>query len=45
MAQSRNAELEKTAAEEKQLQVDETQKLKESLENTEFRATSVQQEL
>ena len=44
-ARSRNAELEKTAAEEKQLRVDETQKLKESVENTEFQLTSVQQEL
>ena len=43
--QIRNAELKKTAAEEKQLRVDETQKLKESPENTKFRATSVQQEL
>ena len=40
-AQSRNAELEKIATEEKQLRVDETQKLKESLENSEFRTTSV----
>ena len=44
-AQRRNAELEKIAAGEKQLRVDETQKLKESLENSEFRATLVQQEL
>ena len=44
-AQSRNAELEKIVVEEKQLRVDETQKLKESPENAEFRATSVQQEL
>ena len=43
--QSRNAELEKRAAEEKQLRVEETQKLKESVENTEFQLTSVQQEL
>ena len=44
-AQSRNAELEKTAAEEKQLRVYETQKLKESAESIEFQLTSVQQEL
>ena len=44
-AQSHNAELEKTTAEEKRLRVDETQKLKESFEQAELRATSAQQEL
>ena len=44
-AQSHNAELEKSPAEEKQLRVEETQKLKESAENTEFQLTSVQQEM
>ena len=44
-AQSRNAELEKSLAEEKQLRVEETQKLKEAAENTEFQLTSVQHEL
>ena len=44
-AQSRNAELEKTAAEEKRLRVDETQKLKESFKEFESRAISVEGEL
>ena len=44
-AQSHSAALEKTATEEKQLRVDETQKLKETLHQTEVRATSAQQEL
>ena len=44
-AQSHSAELEKTAAEEKQLRADEAQKLNETLDQTEVRATSAQQEL
>ena len=44
-AQSRNAELEKSAAEKSRLRVDEAQKLKETLEQTEARATSGQEEL
>ena len=44
-AQSRNAELEKTAAEEKQLRVEETRKLKESLEESESRAISAEGEI
>ena len=44
-AQSRNAELEKSAAEESRLRVDEAQKLKETLDQTEPRATSAQEEL
>ena len=44
-AQSRNSELEKSLAKEKQLRVEETRKLKESAGNTEFQLTSVQHEL
>ena len=44
-AQSRNSELEKSLAEEKQLRVEKTRKLKESAGNTEFQLTSVQHEL
>ena len=44
-AQSHNAALEKAAAEEKQLQVDETQKLKESIKEFESRATSAEGEI
>ena len=44
-AQSRNAELEKSAAEEGQLRVEETRKLKESLEEFKSRATSSEGEL
>ena len=43
--QNCNTELEKSLAEEKQLRVEETQKLKENAENTEFQLTSVQHEL
>ena len=35
-AQSRNTELEQSLAEEKQLRLEETRKLKETAENTEF---------
>ena len=44
-AQSRNAELEKSAAEEKQLRVEETRKLEESLEESGSRASSAEREL
>ena len=44
-AQSRNAELEKSAAEEKQLRVEETRQLKESLEESGSRATLAEREL
>ena len=44
-AQSRNAELEKSAAEEKQLRVEETRQLKESLEESGSRASSAEREL
>ena len=44
-AQSRNAELEKSAAEEKQLRVEETRKLGESLEESGSRASSAEREL
>ena len=44
-AQSRNTELEKSAAEEGQLRVEETRKLKESLEEFESRATLAEGEL
>ena len=43
--QSRNAELEKSAAEEKQLRVEETRQLKESLEESGSRATLAEREL
>ena len=42
--QSRNAELEKSAAEEKQLRVEETRKLKESLEESKLQTTSAESE-
>ena len=44
-AQSRNAELEKSTAEEKQLRVEETRKLKESLEESKSQTTSAESEL
>ena len=44
-AQSRNAELEKSAAEEKRLRVEETRKLAESLEESGSRAGSAEREL
>ena len=44
-AQSRNAEIEKSTAEEKQLRVEETRKLKESLEESKSRTTSAESEL
>ena len=43
--QSRNAELEKSAAEEKKLRVEETRKLKESLEESKLQTTSAESEL
>ena len=44
-AQSRTAELEKSAADEKQLRVEETRKLEESLEESKSRTTSAESEL
>ena len=44
-AQSRNAELEKSAAEEKKLRVEETRKLEESLEESGSRASSAERDL
>ena len=44
-AQSRNTELEKSLAEEKQLRTEETRKLKESTESAGSQLTSVQHEL
>ena len=44
-AQSRSAELEKSAAEEKQLRAEETRKLEESLEESGSRASSAEREL
>ena len=44
-AQSRNAELEKSAAEQQQLRVEETRKLEESLKEFESRATSAEGDL
>ena len=44
-SQGRSAELEKSAAEEKQLRAEETRKLKESLGESESRITSAENEL
>ena len=43
--QSRNAELEKSAAEEKRLRVEETRKLRESLEESGSRASLAEREV
>ena len=43
--QSRNAELEKSAAEEKQLRVEETRKLEKTLEESGSRASSAEREV